>query len=378
MTVQPFSLGIGPASGNRPVQTVIDYDAWTLDNNLDDGCAVTFSARGKSLASTFINELDTDCFVYRAGTLVQRFRIISVEQTWQANGEDEISVVAVCYRRLLRSRHVRQPLSFVNVPQGDIVWALIQHAQAADNGNLGITAGSLEQTVLRSRDYETGDNIFEAINDLASVDNGIAWNIDANLVLDVRLQRAFPLRNVPIELGVTAQTMSRPSSAEQFGNVAIVTGDVEATDTVLLETVGLTGDVRGRWEKFVSVGGETDQTALIERAVGVLQESLSPVSVWNIEMIPARYFRDLELEIGQFVSLVEPRSIVFAQTPSTVALLQVIERKVTQTADGDIQVAIAAIESASVDQRWGEVTPTLQWQNVDVTLQWRSLVVALL
>lgn len=378
MTVQPFSLGVGPATGNRPVQTIIDYDSWTLDNNLDDGCSVSFSARGQSLASTFINELDTDCFVYRAGTLVQRFRIISVEQTWQANGEDEIAVTAVCYRRLLRSRHVRQPLQFVNVPQGDIVWALIQHAQAADNGNLGITAGTLENTVLRSREYDTGDNIFDAISDLTTVDNGIAWDIDANLVLSVRLQRAFPLRSTPIELGVTAQSLSRPSSSEQFGNVAIVTGDVEATDTVLLETVGLTGDVRGRWEKYVSVGNETDQTALIERAVGVLQESLSPISIWQVEMIPSRYFRDLELEIGQFASLVEPRSIVFAQTPSTVALVQVIERKVTQTADGDVQVAIAAIESRSTDQRWGEITPTLQWQNVDVTLQWRSLVVALL
>lgn len=378
MTVQPFSLGVGPATNNRPVQTIIDYDSWTLDNNLDDGCSVSFSARGQSLASTFINELDTDCFVYRAGTLVQRFRIISVEQTWQANGEDEIAVTAVCYRRLLRSRHVRQPLQFVNVPQGDIVWALIQHAQAADNGNLGITAGTLENTVLRSREYDTGDNIFDAISDLTTVDNGIAWDIDANLVLSVRLQRAFPLRSTPIELGVTAQSLSRPSSSEQFGNVAIVTGDVEATDTVLLETVGLTGDVRGRWEKYVSVGNETDQTALIERAVGVLQESLSPISIWQVEMIPSRYFRDLELEIGQFASLVEPRSIVFAQTPSTVALVQVIERKVTQTADGDVQVAIAAIESRSTDQRWGEITPTLQWQNVDVTLQWRSLVVALL
>lgn len=378
MSVVPFTLGIGPASGSRPVQTIDDYDQWTLDNNLDDGCAVSFTARGNSYAATLISELDTDCFVYRAGQLVQRFRIVSVEQTWAEDGQDEISVVAVCYRRLLKSRHVITPLSFVNTPQGDIVAGLIQHAQAQDGGNLGISIGSTEQTILRTREYEVGQNIFDAITDLTLVDNGIAWDIDQNLVLEVRLQTAFPLIATPVELGVTARSMSRPSSAEQFGNVAIVTGNVEATTPVILETVGLTGDLRGRWERYASVGQESEQVALIERALGTLQEALSPVSVWTVDMIPDRYFLDIELEIGQFVPVVQPRTIVFQQFPSEVVLTQVIERVVTQSADGDIQVTIAAVERSAQDQRWSEITPTLEWQNVDVALQWRTLIAAVL
>jgi hypothetical protein len=374
VTVAPFTLGIGPASGSRPVQTIDDYDSWTLDNNLDDGCAVTFSSRGRSYAATLISELDTDVFVFRGGTLVQRFRIVSVEQTWEEDGQDEIQVVAVCYRRLLKSRHVLTPLSFVNVPQGDIVWGLIQHAQAQDNGDLGITAGSLESTVLRSREYEIGQNIFDAISDLTKVDAGIAWDIDAQLVLDVRLQNDYPFIPTPIELGVTARSLSRPSSADQFGNVAIVTGDVQATDPVVLETAGLTGDIRGRWERYTSVGGESDQIALIERALGVLQESLSPVAVWTVGMVTDRYFLDLELEIGQFVPIVQPRTIVFQQTPADVVLVQIIERNITQTADGDLEVLLAAVERGEQDQRWGEITPTLEWQNLSVELQWRSLI----
>lgn len=375
MSVAPFSVGIGPASGSRPIQTIDDYDSFTLDNNLDDGCAISFSARGRSLAATFISELDTDCFVYREGILVQRFRISTVEQTWEADGQDEISVTAVCYRRLLKARHVITPLSFVNVPQGDIVWGLIQHAQAQPNGNLGITAGLLESTILRTREYEVGQNIFDAISDLTTVDNGIAWDINASLSLDVRLQRDFPLFGVPIELGVTARSLSRPSSADQFGNVAIVTGNVEATEPVILDAVGLTGDIRGRWERYLSAGSESEQLALIERALGALQESLSPVSVWNIDMIPDRYFRDIELQIGSFVSLVQPRTVVYQQIPADIRLVQIIERKVTQNADGDVEVQLAGVESSEVDQRWQEITPTLQWQNLDPFLQWRNLVV---
>lgn len=378
MSLPPFTLGIGPASGSRPIQTIIDYDSWKLDNNLDDGCSVSFSARGRSLAASFISELDTDCFVYRAGNLVQRFRIISVQQTWLESGEDQISVSAVCYRRLLKARHVLSPLSFVNVPQGQIVWQLIQHTQGQPNGDLGITAGSLESTVLRSREYEVGQNIFDAISDLTKVDGGIAWDIDENRVLQVRFQSQYPLFATPIELGTTARSLSRPSSADQFGNVSIVTGNVEATDPVVLDTVTLTGDIRGRWERYVSAGSEAEQAALIERALGALQQSLSPVAVWNIDMNTERYFQDIELEIGNFASLVQPRTIVYQQIPADVRLVQVIERVITLTADGDLQVQLAAIETQERDQRWSEVTPTLQWQSVDPVLQWRILVTTLI
>jgi len=337
MSVSPFTLAIGPSSSSRPVQEINDYTVWRLDNNLDDGCNITFQARGDSLAANLISELETDVWVYRGGQIVQRFRVTSLEQSWNEDGETNISVSGICYRRILRSRFVRSPLVFTAETQGQIVADLIAHAQAADGGNLGITNGALESTIIRDRDYNVGANIWDAITELTRVEDGIAWDVDENLELVVRLQTDFPAVPTPIALGTTARRLNRPSSAEQFANATIVTGNTEATNPVLAQTSGISTDPRGRWEKFVSISGESEETALQERADGVLDESLSPVSVWQAEMVPSRYFGDIELQIGQFCSVIRPNT-------TQVIPVQVIARGISQTSEGDVLVTVSAIE----------------------------------
>lgn len=337
MTVSPFTLAIGPASSARPVQEINDYTVWRLDNNLDDGCSITFSARGDSLAAQLITELETDVWVYRLGQVVQRFRVVSLEENWRADGEDLIDVVGICYRRILRSRFVRTPLSFVAETQGQIVADLIAHAEAADGGNLGITFGALEATITRDREYQVGQNIWDAITELTRVEDGIAWDVDEDLELQVRLQNDYPTVATPIALGTTARGLGRPSSADQFANATIVTGNTQATTPVIAQTSGITTDPRGRWEKFVSSAGEADQAALVERANGVLEASLSPVSVWQADMVPSRYFGDIELQIGQFCSVVRPRT-------TQIIPVQVMARSISQTSEGDVSVIVSAIE----------------------------------
>jgi hypothetical protein len=336
-SIAPFTLAIGPASLSRPVQEINDFNAWRLDNNLDDGCSITFSARGGSLAAQLISELETDVFVYRLGQLVQRFRVTSLEENWRDDGENTIDVSAICYRRILRSRFVRTPLTFTAETQGQIVADLIAHAQAADGGNLGITNGALESTILRDREYQIGQNIWDAITDLTRVEDGIAWDIDPALELAVRLQTDFPVVATPIALGTTARRLARPSSADQFANATIVVGNTQATDPVIAQTSGITTDPRGRWERFVSSAGEADLLALQERANGVLTQAISPVSVWQAEMVPSRYFGDIELEIGEFCSVVKPNT-------TQVIPVQVIARSISQTSEGDVLVVVSAIE----------------------------------
>jgi hypothetical protein len=337
VSVSPFTLAIGPATSTRPVQEINDFTVWRLDNNLDDGCSITFNTRGGSQAARLITELETDVWVYRLGLPVQRFRVVSAEETWREDGDDIVDISAICYRRILRSRFVRSPLSFVAETQGQIVADLIAHAQAADNGNLGITYGSLEATISRDREYEIGANIWDAITELTRVENGIAWDVDEDLELSVRLQTDFPTVPTPIALGTTARRLARPSSAEQFANATIVTGNTEATVPIVAQSSTILTDSRGRWEKFVSVSGEADPVALQERADGVLNESISPVSVWQAEMIPSRYFGDIELQIGQFCSVIRPNT-------TQVIPVQVIARSISQTSEGDIVVTVSAIE----------------------------------
>jgi hypothetical protein len=262
---------------------------------------------------------------------------VSVEENWREDGDDTVDVAAICYRRILRSRFVRTPLTFTAETQGQIIADLIAHAQAADNGNLGITFGTLESTILRDREYAIGANIWDAITELTRVEDGIAWEVDEDLELTVRLQTDFPVVSTPIALGTTARRLARPSSSDQFANATIVTGNTEATQPVVAQSATILTDPRGRWEKFVSVAGEADQAALQERADGVLDESISPVSVWQAEMVPSRYFGDIELQIGQFCSVIRPNT-------TQIIPVQVMSRTFSQTSEGNLLVNIAAIE----------------------------------
>jgi len=344
MALAEFVIGLGIANQSRPSVILNDFSEWNLNNNFDEGCSFEFSSRGRSLGAALIQELDTDVFIYKDGVLTQRFRIVSLTQRWGSDGDDIIDVQAVCYRRLLKGRHVITPLTFTNVGQGDIVWGLIQHTQGQPNGDLGITAGVLENSVTRTRSYGIGENIFDIINDLARVQDGIAWDIDANLQLVVRKFFNFPLQVTPIELGSTALSLERPSNAEDFANVAIVTGDEQATVPTILGTPGLVQDPRGRWEKVTTLPGEQLQTALDERALGTLDTALSPPSTWKAEISPFRYFTDLELKVGELVALVEPPSIAYRRGPAAAVLLQVVDRSITQTADGEFFVSISGVE----------------------------------
>lgn len=344
MTV-PFTIAIGPASGTRPIQEVTDFDAWALDNNLDDGCSFNFSCRGDADAGRLISELETDVWLYRGPTIIQRFRVTGVSQSWDSDGSNTLAIASTCYRRLLKKAFVRSPLSFSGVSQGAIVSGLVAHAQAAPGGSLGITDGSLGPAILRDREYAVGQNVFDAIVDLAKIEDGIAWDVNADLELVVTTQLGFPTRVQPVELGVTARSMERPSSSEQFGNAAIVTGNVESTIPAFSATVDVATDPRGRWERFVSIGQETDQTALQERADGLILESLSPVATWTVQMEPSRYFFDAEYEIGDLVTIVRPRdaaSVIGSSAPRIDA--QTISRQVELTADGELNVVVTFVE----------------------------------
>jgi len=340
-----FSIAVGDATLPAPEQEILSFDAWRLTNNLDEGCSLEISFQGNSQEALVVDELASDIWVYRGGVLYQRFRVVSVEQEWGSDGDDTLRIVGACYRRLLKKSHVRSVLTFTGISQGDIVWDLIQHAQAADGGNLGITLGSAGPSILRDREYQVGQNIFDAITELSRIQGGIAWNVDADLELVVTDQFSFPVQATPIQLGMTARRLIRPSSSEQFANAAIILGNVEATSPVIVQTSGILTDPRGRWEKFVSVTQAVDQQTLIETGDGIIEESISPLSTWQIDMEPTRYFYDAEYEIGDFVTLVVPRSTVYSiGQPGVTVTVQVISRQITQTADGDLAVSVAAIE----------------------------------
>lgn len=375
----PYLVAIGPASGSTPSQVLTIFDQWTLDRNLDDGCTFSFRCPTNSIPGVQIAELSTDIWLYRSSVLEQRFRIINVEIEWLEDGRQTTSVQAVCYRRLLGGRYVRSPLSYTGQSQGAIVWDLVSHAQAATNGNLGITLGSTGPAILRDRNYETGQNILEAITDLTQMENGLTWEIDGNLVLSVSQASLYPTNPQPVVMGVNCLRLRKPSGAARFANVAVVTGDAIATTTQINEAVGLAVDPRGRWERFRGYPQEQSQAALVEQADGILEESQSPQVVWQFAIESTRFLSDSNYEVGDFILLVEPASVVPSTANPTVPIeirppvrvsAQVITQSVSVSADGRVEVAYSAIQTP---QRWDDVSPLVAWDDVSATISWDDL-----
>ena len=347
MTSPQFIIGVGPASGSAPTAQITDWDSWSLEDNLDDGASMTFTCRGNSQGALAIDELASDVWLYQDSVLIYRFRIVAVEQTWGPDGEDDISVQAIDYRRILKSRIINDlPVGFISMGQGDIIWGLIDYTQTRTNGNLGITYASLGPvTPAYTRLYFPGTNIFDAIQEFTQLDQGIAWKIDGNLVLNVYSQTGFPSAGQPIILGVNALRVTRPSSSVQFGNVALVTGNTLAAIPAIATASGLSTDPRGRWEKYQSFPNETDNASLQILADGLVQESISPAATWTIEMEPTRYFYDSQYETGDLVTIVQPRSTVYTiGSPSPTVAGQILSRSFSQDPDGNIQVVVTAVE----------------------------------
>lgn len=347
MTSPQFVIAVGPASGSAPTAQITDWTSWSLEDNLDDGASMTFSCRGNSQGALTIDELASDVWLYQDSVLIYRFRIVAVEQTWGPDGEDDISVQAIDYRRLLKSRIVNQlAVGFVSMSQGDIIWGLIDYTQTLTNGNLGITYAALGPvTPAYDRLYFPGTNIFDAIQEFTQLDQGIAWKIDGNLVLNVYSQTGFPTQSQPIILGVNALRITRPSSSVQFGNVALVTGNTLASVPAIATAPGFSTDPRGRWEKYQSFPNENETASLQTLADGLVQESISPASTWTVEMEPTRYFYDSEYDTGDLVTIVQPRSTVYTiGSPAPTVSAQILSRSFSEDADGNIQVVVTAVE----------------------------------
>ena len=345
MALSNLTIAVGPYTGSGPVQAVTFYDSWRLDRNLDDGCTFTFSIPGYAPEAAAISELDTDIWLYQDGVLKQRFRIVQIDQQWGSSGEDEVSVQAVCYRRIFAGRYLNTDLSFNQVSQGQIIWDLIDHSQSLTNGDLGITIGNLGPTVLRDRFYEAGQNILDIISDLTNVINGPTWDIDENLELVVSQASLYPSNVTPIMLGATASGLSRPSGASKFGNVALVTGNQQETTIEVTESAGLPTDVRGRWERRASYPSVILQQTLIDHSDGLLTEYQAPTTIWQVDVVPDRFFDDAQYELGDFVRIIQPRSTAAPVTiPAVEVQGQVIALSVEQSADGEIEVSLRVIE----------------------------------
>lgn len=337
-------MSVGPWDGT-PTQEIGTFDGVTIDSTFDTGCELSFNIPSNSAAANAIGELDTDVWFYAAETIEHRFRVVSLEESWDGDGVGQVAVTAICYKKLIALRHHLSWGGVSGVDQDTLLhsWIVID-AQEGTNGDLGITVGTLDSDTERQRSWELGDSIGKGAEDLQGVIDGPWWEIDGNLQLQVKDQDDFPTARTPLVLGGVAITMKRRSAADRFANVAIVNGDSETTDPVIFETPGLSTDTRGRWEIVEGTSIQL-QSTLQERAEATVDAGLHPITMWEATIDPTRFLLDAGYQVGMFVPVVRPPSNVrVVGVTGAKVLAQVMNVTLTLDAAGVASVSLTALE----------------------------------
>ena len=345
--IEPLSLSIGPWN-QGPAQEVSEFTGGNLQLTLDAGHQLSFTMPGRSPAARLSDGLTTDCWLYFGEVLLGRFRMLPLSQSWGDSGEDDVTVNAVSYKRLLAWRYLHSALEFLSHEQGNIVWKLIEHTQAQPGGNLGITKGVDTTGVLRDRQYAIGDNVLDLGINLSGVENGCWWDIDANRVYTAKMYPDFPLHPTPWELGGNILTLAlTPPSG--FANAVMASGDQEATVPVWVATTGVSADPRGRWEAVTASPSTIQQNTLTQHARGYLSRATRPPAVWLAEIEPHRWRTDSRYQPGDRIVVVIPPTTV---DPLNTVEFDTVKAQVTEVSTtfdqhGFLGVGVTAVEGTA-------------------------------
>lgn len=339
------TVAVGPATGAVPVQEVTFSGSMSLTFDLESGSSIQFVTRASSPEAAYIDELATD--VWLLGDIKARYRSTAVWQEWFVNGQDNVNVMAVTYKKMLARRLFHTDLLFTDKDLATIIWGMWQHTQALPGGNLGVTLGTPNTTgIIRTREYKTGENMGDqAANEY---DEGIWWLVDENKVFTAGTLASRPFVGSPLHLGANVREMQRASGSD-FANAVYGDADDSATTGVWLDAADVATDPRGRWELASGWPTVVLQETLNERTAAFLKQTQVSVAHWNVEIEPSRWLTDTKIMPGDWCVLVVPRSLAAplgAPTPLVVVL--VTQVAIGIDADGAFDVKVVVEEHPEI------------------------------
>lgn len=339
-----MTLAVGPSSGSAPEQEVTTSGSVTIIYDLETGTNLQFVTRAGAPEAAFIDELATD--VWLLGDVLQaRFRAWAVWQEWYENGQDNVSTMAVTYKKLLSRRFVvgSGGLSFTDTDIGQIIWGMWQHTQAQIGGNLGITLGTPNTTgIIRTRTYKQGENLGQQAEN--EYDEGIWWDIDQNLVFTAGPQSDGEYLATPLHLGANVRSMQRASGSD-FANAVYGDADSATTTGVWAVAADVATDPRGRWELASGWPTVKLQPTLNERTAAFLTASSVSATHWNVSMDSYRWVTDSKIMPGMFAVLIIPRTLAAPiGPPADQVVVFVTQVSVNFNEDGSLEVKAVVME----------------------------------
>jgi hypothetical protein len=242
-----WAFVLATAAG-EPVAEFLNAQGRSVTWRRDDPAEASLSVLGDDPVAAQINELLSDLLVYRDHRLVFRGRIGATSDTLDGTTHT-VQLSAVDYRGLLDRRIVHSAVTYTGVDQSQIAWNLINTSQGLSGGDVGITRGpTWNHGVTRTRNYEAGKSIGEAIQQLGNVIDGFEWEIDPELRFRTWQPQRGAARDFVAEYGNTVDSVSRGVDPSEYANVVRFAGDPDTTTAVTEVAADIATRPEGRFE----------------------------------------------------------------------------------------------------------------------------------
>jgi len=280
-----------------------------MNFHVDDSAQFTFNLDGDDPNLGFITELVTDCWVYRNGLLIDRFRIGTA--TDQLDGQvDQYTVgfVAFDYREWL-GRQILQPSHawhWVNVTQAQIIRDLFTYCISGQSGIK--PAWTIDTSLMPSSktncDFAPGTSVKEALGTMS----GFGWQVFPNSTMGLTL-RAVPSfyyrlnNNFVLEYGSSVSKITRNYDTSGYANSIVYNGDTKLAP-IQSDASGIATMPQGRMGLAMSNPGIIDNTHLSNAAKNAASTSQSVVPTWECEIQQGLWQSQTDAWIGDILKFI--------------------------------------------------------------------------
>jgi hypothetical protein len=321
LTLHERMFTIGPTYASTLIAEIVHARSVRLEQARNKPAQLSFVLDGSSPSAPLIHELQTDVVAWRwdekSARDVPMFRgIVTQSQDTLSEQADSVQFTCHDYLAMLSRRLLRSQISFTQMDQDTLATTLVNFARAVPGWdaaasslpllpvNVGPDGAARDPSgVLRDRSYEASQEIGEAIDNLANVENA---NTDSshNFYYDVLPQASgldsfrifYPYQgmlrpDLLLEYGSSVRALSRSVNSGNYANFVQAVGSVppdspQGTPPLVSEAANedANGQVVGLWMTGENAPDVSVQTTLDEKAAGDLAQAGVLLPTYSIEL----------------------------------------------------------------------------------------------
>jgi hypothetical protein len=218
-----------------------------------------------------------------------------------------ISFAATGIAELLGDRYIAAGTELAALEAAQMAWALIAATQSLPLGDLGILKGQLDDSVARTKVWDTPTQVLTAIRELAEMDDGFDFAVEPDLAGDYRFNVWHPRRGadrgvvLEADRNVGSISPTWDASPGRIANDVTVAGVDQVSVT---ETDAASAAAYRLRQRYLSISDADDATVLGSRARGELTRDAQVRPTGKVTLLPGAPDANLDaIGLGDVVEM---------------------------------------------------------------------------